>query len=318
MTCFIMLIAVISGCRMHSADSTWCDREVTIDGLDGGDEWHNARYTFEKQNVSVGLLNDDQDLYIRLATRSRNLQRQIMAAGFTIWFDAKGGDRKTLGIHFPLGMQTGGMGGSKQRGGMQGGEPPDDGGQFGEKPEGGITEGGQDQIPAGGGRGGMDSQEQSRKMLEAVQTEIEILGPGKDESYTVTIDEAQMMGIFCKMDNPKGNLVYELKIPLVITDAHPYGIGVELPKVVGIGLETGEMEMPQGRGPGGGRGGGMGGGMGGGPGGGMGGMGGGPGGGMGGGPGGGMGGGPGGSRPQTTEPLELWMKTKMATNSMTP
>ncbi|MBN1293284.1 MAG: hypothetical protein JXB48_15705 [Candidatus Latescibacteria bacterium] len=299
----IILLAVLTaGCRMHSVESTWRDREVTIDGLDGGEEWQNARYSFDKQNVSVGLLNDETDLYIRLAIRDRNLQKQLMTAGLTVWFDAKGGDKKSIGIQFPLRMQDGGMfGGNMRSGGMSEG-----GRQGGDRPEGGI-----DRKPSGEQGDGSNEQDRSNMMLEAIQREIKILGPGKNESKTVSKTDAQKMGIDCRIDNPKGNMVYELKIPLIRTESKPYGIGTELPKTVGIGLETGKINMSkmQGRkdeqrGRMGGSGSGMGG-----MGGGRGGMGGGPGGGMGGGRG-GMGG---GRSNLMTEPLELWMKTKLAT-----
>ena len=108
---FIVLIFafIFTGCGMHEFDSTWRDREITIDGKDDGAEWENARYFFGDKKITIGLLNDESNLYIRLSSRDSNMQKQLLALGFIAWFDAKGGKKKTLGIHFPIGMQSSDM-----------------------------------------------------------------------------------------------------------------------------------------------------------------------------------------------------------------
>ncbi len=282
---FIIFLSftLLVGCDMREVDSTWRDRVVTIDGIDEGSEWENARYFFEKEKVIIGLLNDENNLYVRLSSRDRNLQRQLMVLGFTLWFDAKGGRKKTFGIHFPIGMQGSGM-----------------------------------QMMRSSGRTNRnEDSDQLRKMLEGSQREIEILGPGKNESYTMLVVDALVLGINVKINNPKGNLVYELKIPLLRNESQPYGIGTEIAQEIGIGLETGKIDMEQmrsqmrerggsmgGRGGIGGRGGGLGGGS----------------------SREGMGGRSGGMRGreggrgggQMFESLELWLKTELALEPIDP
>ena len=275
----ILFVLGVGGCFMPEIESTWRDREVIIDGIDGGAEWENARYFFEEENITIGLLNDENTMYIRLSSRDRITQRQLLALGFTVWFDAEGGKEKKLGIHFPIGTRTVGIEMIRR----------DKNASMNEDPE------------------------QLRKMIEESQTDIEIIGPGKDARTTMTVEDVRELGINVKMDVSKGNLVYELQIPLMRSESQPYGIGIERAQAIGLGLESGKIDQAQmksqmGSRGGGGRGGGGRGGMGGGRGGGGRG-----GGGKGGGGRGGMGGG--GMMP---EPVELWLKTELASEPAVP
>jgi len=265
---FIVLFSafLIFGCGMYEVESTWRNREITIDGVDNGIEWKNSIYYFGEQKVAIGLLNDESNLYIQLSSRDRNMQRQLIALGLTVWFDAKGGKKKTLGIHFPIGMQS-------------------------------------TDIQVMRGVGEIERNEdtyQLQKMLEESQKEIEVFGPGKKESRTMILDDAKKMGINGKINFSEGNLVCELQIPLLRSKSQPYSIETEITQVIGIGLETGKVNVEQmrsqtGRGtgdmdgrrgsfPGGGGMGGRGGGM----------------------------EGRGGMKPQMPKSLELWLKTTLA------
>ena len=86
---FIIIFSAIifAACGMRELESTWRDREITIDGIDEGTEWENARYFFDKEKVTIGLLNDENNMYVRISSRDLNMQRQLMALGFIVWFD---------------------------------------------------------------------------------------------------------------------------------------------------------------------------------------------------------------------------------------
>ncbi|MFA6471179.1 MAG: hypothetical protein WCU00_03975 [Candidatus Latescibacterota bacterium] len=285
----IFLFALLFiGCGTTEIVSKWCDRTITIDGVDNGAEWENVRQFFDEEKVTIGIMNDEKNIYLRLSTYDQKLQRQLLASGFTIWFDGKGGAKKLLGIRYPVKK----MG---KEGQMQGGtRPPSD-----------MTDaaGRKNRTPMANAAAMLDT------MVQAIPNEIELIGPKKDESSSLSFVDAEKYGILCKISTAKGNLVYELQFPLSRTETCPYGISSKLVKAIGIDFEAGKMERGQlgqggmGGGRGGMGGGGMGGGMGGGRGGGMGG---GRGGGMGGGPGGGMGGGGMGSAVQ--ESLDFMIK----------
>jgi hypothetical protein len=278
-----MLATIFLGCGGQQLASTWRDREITIDGLD--DEWEGTMAYLSDANIAVGLLNDDEYLYVCLATVDSRVVRQVVGSGLTIWFDAKGGKKRSLGINFPLGMDLSREGGDRAN-----------------RPMPGSGEGGP--MP-GFGEGGPDP-EKLREMLSGSAGEMAILGPGKTDRRLMPVASSQEVRV--KLGYSGGKLVYELRIPLVHDLEHPDAIGLENGRKIGVGFETAEIDreamkermkngMGAGRPPMGGTNGGgppMGGGM------------------RGGGPrGGGMPGGQ-GSGGEMSERLELWIKVQLA------
>ncbi len=132
--------------------------------------------------------------------------------------------------------------------------------------------------------------ERSRQAPRRPMIELEILGPGKDELKKIPIVEAK--GIDINVEFSSGMLVYELKVPLIQSEQHPYAIGAEADSSVGIGLEMSKMDRQMSRGRGGGV-----------PTGGM----------RGGARGRGMSGGS--RRPQMRQPLKIWAVVQLASNN---
>jgi hypothetical protein len=128
---------------------------------------------------------------------------------------------------------------------------------------------------------------------------VDILGPGKDDARSLT--HQSLVGVEVAIHIDQGLLQYELKVPLVVTSDHPYAIGSQAGKTIGVGLETGKLEQPSSAGRGGGFGGG-----------GMGGRGGGGRGGGGGGRGGGGHEGGEGRGAQAPKPLKVWATVAIA------
>jgi hypothetical protein len=196
-------ISMWEGCSsMDITGSKWADEPVTIDGMN--DEWKNKNFVVKDENIMVGIQNDSNNLYLMLTTGDRSKQMQILARGFTIWFDKNGGNDKTLGIKFPIGLSRPGL-----------------------MP----TQGNQD-----------DSSDRMDMLFQRVQanTMIEILGPGENDSKTVELPEAK--GISIKMGRQNGVLVYEMEIALKKSSDNLYAIGVNnLSSPIGVGFETAEM-----------------------------------------------------------------------------
>jgi len=84
--------------------------------------------------------------------------------------------------------------------------------------------------------------EKAREVPRRPMNELEILGPGKDEVEKMTIEEAK--GIEIDIEFSSGMLIYELKVPLIQSELHPYAIGAKPGSSVGIGLETAKIERP--------------------------------------------------------------------------
>jgi len=201
----LLLIFLLGRCGNYKLElnSDWRDREITVDGKNA--DWLGAMMYFEEDNISVGLLNDENFFYICLIAEDQFIRAQVMRQGFTLWFDPDGGKKKTFGIKYPLGMQASG-------------------------------------LPRGMRR---DEQnlERSREVPRRPMNELEILGPGKDEVKKMPIEETK--GIDISIEFSSGMLVYELKVPLNKSEQHPYAIGAEAGNSVGIGLETSKMERQE-------------------------------------------------------------------------
>jgi hypothetical protein len=172
--------------------------------FDGPDEqWGPATIYAQKQKVSLTVFNDDECVYMRLYTRDRGVQGPVLMSGFTVWFNPDGGKSKAVGIHFPLGMHGKG-------------------------------------APAlSRDRHGA----QAMEYMTEEMNEMEILGPDEEPVRRMFLAEAASLGIDAGMDLVKGNLIYELKFPLVKNDEHPYAVGIEpeeitVSKMIGIGFET--------------------------------------------------------------------------------
>jgi hypothetical protein len=247
----------LAGCGTFKLKSKWLDREITVDGQ--SDDWLGSLMYIEEKNISVGLFNDENFLYICMIAEDQFVRNQVMRQGVMIWFNPSGGKKKTFGIKFPIGMQAG-------------------------------------DVPMGR-RGDEQDPERFRQARRRSMTELEILGPGKDESIKMYKEDAK--GIDINVKGLSGMLVYELKVPLIHSEEHPYAIGAKAGSSIGFRLEIPKMSRQRMGGKGG-----MGGGKGG-MGGGRGGMGGGR---------GGMGGGMrgGGMRSQMTKPLKIQAVVKLA------
>ena len=274
----------LAACKEVELTSGRAVGEIEVDGVD--DEWIGATTYFEKQDVTVGLLNDEEFLYISLVT-SGPVGRLAMATGLTVWFDPDGGTDEWYGIRFPVPPELG-----QQPGGSRGGR-------------GGDGRGG----GRGGGRAGRDRGRASP--LDRLRA-VELVGPGELGRRRLPLPVGGGLNVAIRYSG--STFVYELEVALARNDDHRMGLGVEPGAEIGVGLVTGNVGG-QGRGGrggfgaggfgGGGRGGGGrgGGGRGGGRGGGGGGRGGG---------GGGRGGPSGGDRPDRPDPLELWAKVQLS------
>lgn len=253
-------LALVAGCGGADLESKWLDREVVVDGA--SPEWWGATTYFEEEKLSVGLLNDGEFMYVALFVAEARTQAQILAHGCTVWFDPSGDKSETFGVHYPIGVALGG----------------------GSRPT--REDGGMPRMSP------LDADSLVKVLAEGPKI-LEVLGPEPGELHTQGIKDN---GIEVALRLQETSLIYELKIPLAVDEAHPYGVGAEPGAKIGVGLTTPEIQRtsrPQGRGPR------MGGGMGG------------PGG-FPGGPGSRPVGTRGGERPEPPSPLEVWATVRLA------
>lgn len=181
--------------------SKWSERPVQMDGKLG--EWSDSTAFFEKDGIRYAAMNDGEYLYLCLLSSKPGLGRQIVFRGMTIWFDPNGGEKKTIGIRFPLGMA------GLNRGEMA--SPPTD-----EEPN----------------QRGSRLDELERQALN----EFEYLGPGENDRQRVS--RLQGQGVEMNITATPERLLYELRIPLQYTSQHPYSVESHAGAKVGIGFES--------------------------------------------------------------------------------
>ncbi len=212
----LLFAAIQMGCsRTLRLESTWRNRDIKIDGR--SEDWLGLKYYFEGISVSVGLMNDERNLYVSLITDNRMVIGQIMTQGLTFWLDPKGGKNKTFGIKFPLGRREG------ER----------------------MTPESMQNL------GREEMMERFQKSL----AELEILGPKQEVVEKLPVDEAK--GIDARIRTEGGLLVYEIEVPLSPSEQHPYAVGAKVGDTIGFGFDSPKLEMQRPGGmTGGGRGGG--------------------------------------------------------------
>jgi len=198
----ILLGTLLSqGCSSQlKIDSRWSPEQINIDGDES--DWQESLTYVDGKNVSLGIKNDGEFLYICLISTDRMLQRQMMMRGFTVWFDPDGGKEKTFGIRFPIGMIDSGM------------------------------------MFSGCDRG--NDPESMREDFSRAFAELELIWP--EEKRRTRLPVANAQGIAAVFGDPMDKLVYEIKVPLQKGENRPYAIEISDGKDLGMGLEIEEID----------------------------------------------------------------------------
>lgn len=206
---FLILFGIFQvGCGSTiELKSNWLDREIIVDGK--SDEWVGVMVYFENKNISVGLLNDEAFIYLCMIADDPQIRSQVLGNGLILWFDPEGGNKKGFGIKYPVGIQ---LDESFRRMGIN-------------KEE----------------REGFKDKERMREFLKGTLSELEILSSGREKGKRMLIDEAR--GIEVKFEAYSGMIVYECKIPFSKNDEHPYAVGAKTGDMIGIGIETPNIDM---------------------------------------------------------------------------
>lgn len=228
LTIVVLAMLFTISCKSNNFVSVKRDKNIVVDG--SIDDWRDNLNFVKDQNISLGISNDESNLYISIASTERNIIFQVLTGGFTVWFDNKGGKNKNLGIRYPIGGK---------RANFQSNKRPDYANRelrnrddlFGER-------------------------------SDEFGMEFELLLNGSNGNTIFKIPKMNEIGIEVIAVVTDGLLVYELKIPLKESTETPYSINFIPGSEVGIGFVTTKTDLfnnrRNGR-PGGGRRGGSGG-----------------------------------------------------------
>jgi len=101
---FLIVVASVTfhGCTsMLLVKSDWSNNQIVVNGKDN--DWDDSMFYIPDTQLTAGVRNDSNYMYIILKSTNRQQASQILGLGLTVWFDPSGGTGKDFGIHFPLG-----------------------------------------------------------------------------------------------------------------------------------------------------------------------------------------------------------------------
>jgi len=202
-------LIISSGCSSKTTEmqSHWSTESIKVDGQ--SEDWADTPLTcFKDSQVSLGLRNDAENLYILFRFKNETWARLIARGGMTLWLDNMGKKKKDFGIRY-----TGGPSPSQLQ---QSGE-----GRF------------RDRL----------TPEQQERMLERhaeMAKQVTIIDKQADKEISVPADGSQ--GPAASFAYEQGFYSYEFKIPLQGREDNCYAIGAQAGQTVGLGLEWGGMD----------------------------------------------------------------------------
>jgi hypothetical protein len=216
---FTAILFGVSGCKSIQFSSQWRDREIIIDG--SAEEWNGLMQHPEDSQVSIGLVNDEEYLYLCMISESRETSLGILMAGFTVLFENKAQKDRCIGVHFPLGRVSAPHPPPSERNN-------DKGHEF----------------------------ETMMKGMEGSLQALALIGPGKNDTLPMAMRIAESLGVVVSIKPSKDGCVYELKVPLNPDARFKYALGIGNDSLMNATLITDEIQRPSGHGGGMGPGGG--------------------------------------------------------------
>lgn len=199
------ILFALTGCssfKMYVTKSLWPERQVIVDGK--SDDWAGALSFIEKEQLSLGFYNDQDNLYVCLVAEGNFTRAQILRGGLTVWLDPEGGKEKKFGIRYPLGASPREM------------EMP--------------TE--------------MRNPEETNEGLpEEAMKGLEIIRSKNAEPERMEVAKAKENGLEVMVTPSGGHVVYELKIPLLAKEGQPLAVGAKPGATIGVGFETSKPDL---------------------------------------------------------------------------
>ncbi len=101
----VFLVVLVGAC---SGPETLQSRSMSqAPSIDGAlDDWDGELTYVDDQPVSVGVVPTDSLLYVAVAIQDAPLIRSVVSNGLIVWVDPSGGQERTYGIQYPLGLRA--------------------------------------------------------------------------------------------------------------------------------------------------------------------------------------------------------------------
>ena len=207
----LIFVLIATSCKKNEISSIWRDGEIIIDGDSG--EWTQDLVYNEDNNISFGIRNDAEALYMCLVTSDRELVRKIVGNGLIIWLDSDGGKDRSFGIKYPVGMIGRGASAREFMGAKR-------------DPNNRLND------------------DQFDLLFEQQFTELQVLAQKGKEKNMYALKEAKEKGLEVKASMKNGILIYEAKTPFNF-DGGIAAISLDSSNPVGVGLETPNIDLAE-------------------------------------------------------------------------
>ncbi len=210
----LMIAQIFIGCASSAfIESKSLTESIEINGIQ--DDWKDNLTYQEDEKFSYGMQNDSQNLYMIFVFSERANILKVLTTGFTIWLEPDKGGKK-LGIKYPINLQETNLI-SMFRNRDRDADPE----QF---------------IKA------------IKKLIES-QDEISVVNEKgfSLSSFTVNANSQFDAALGISM----GRLVYELKVPLEENSLSPLVLNSNPGESLFMEIETGKLERPEMKRPGG-------------------------------------------------------------------
>ncbi len=215
----ILIIPLLNGCSgAIDIQSLSNDNKIVVDG--NQQDWGSLSF-IKNENIGFGFRNDKDNLYLCVVTSDRMKVRKILS-GLTVWLKT---NKDEIGIKFPMKPEGDVIPDMKNSSNDEGIRLPDDDSQSGND---------QDQK-------WQQRREQRLKFLISRLQDLQIITPDYLPLYTNKADEGP--GFIGKLGYHDGQLVYEIKIPLVNNDITKRIFDNSINEVK-INFQTDKIEMP--------------------------------------------------------------------------
>lgn len=204
-TTIVAVLLVVGGCREIELYSTWTDAEPKINGR--GRKWAGDKVYIDKHDLAIATGNDSTSLYLYLSTLDRQLKKQFLMGGVTVWLDDGAKTDSAYGLRFPA-VQV---------------RPRAHPGEW--------TPG--SDVP-------------NKEKLEELNRAIELLGPEEGRKRYLLVLQAKTLGLDAGLGVEPGEVAVEFSLPLAPTDENPHALNPDTSGIVCLRIQTTPPEMPSG------------------------------------------------------------------------
>jgi hypothetical protein len=199
---------LISACSSETYISHWDENNISIDG--NQKEWFNRLKYIEDEKISLGVYNNDENLYLCFTTDDKLKIMQIMNMGMTVWLIPGDSDVRPRGIKYPQRSEDFELGKMREKR-LIGYE--------------------------------RDYLKNLLEVNEQKQTEVQIVNWEDYSLYIYPINSGS--GINIKLGENRQQLVYEISIPIGEDSSSDFSIALLPGDDLTIGFKTSTYGRPQ-------------------------------------------------------------------------